>query len=207
MNMSECRWIPTKVTPNGALNADGTINDAAFISAHDQMVAAIGQRAYDRLVESVILDVIGQGEDAADAYTISQEADYGVIQDTVNGRWYALVIHVSEYSSYANLFELKCGVALAVPWMVGGAVVLGAIGVGLGAKLAKGKKGLVLGGVTGAAAGAGAGVLLAKLATPSYMKSAGLGGLGRTRSGRYACMPGWRWSSSLRRCVNAPRAY
>jgi hypothetical protein len=175
--MSDCRWIPTTATPSGSLNADGTINKAAF-SSGSQAILLVGQGNYDRIGEAVVLDIIGKGEQAGDATSIAMDATIAVMQDNANGKWYALVTSKegAEYGSYVGLFELKCGVALRWPFMVGGAVILGGLGLALGPKLVKGKKGATLGALVG--------ILAAKLATPAYMKSAGLGALPRCPRGK-----------------------
>lgn len=203
-NMSDCRWIPSTATPAGSLNADGSINKAAFIDTREQMVAAVGEKAVDDLTQAVILEILNMGEDAADAYAIAMAAEYGLIQDASNGKWYALVMNAAEYSTYVGLFELKCGVALSAPWMVLGGILFGATGLAIGNKFGKGKKNLatVLGGVSGAATGAVLGLVASKVATPGYMKTAGLGRLGRRGVPRImTCSPGLRWSPTMRKCV------
>jgi len=188
INMSDCRWIPTTSTPSGSLNADGTINWAAF-SSGDDAVALVGQENIDKVAEAVVLDVINQGEDPGDAQAIAGAVKIHILLDNANGKYYALA-DATATSGYAGLFVQKCGVALNLPWMLGGAVILGGIGLAIGSRYGKGRKGAVskrnalLGGLAGVAAGAGAGFLVAKLATPSYMKSAGLGRVPRNASRR-----------------------
>jgi hypothetical protein len=187
INMSDCRWIPTTTTPSGALNADGTINWAAFSSGSDA-VTLVGQENLDRVFEAVLLDVINKGEDPADAQVIALAAKVHILLDNVNGKYYALA-DATATSSYAGFFVQKCGVALNLPWMLLGAGVLGGIGMAIGSRFGKGgkrkgagfsAKNAAIGGLAGVAAGAGFGFLAAKLATPSYMKAAGLGRISRS---------------------------
>jgi hypothetical protein len=196
--MGNCRWIPSSVTPSGSLNPDGTVNWAAF-STGDQAVLIVGKENYDKIVEAVVLDIVNQGEDAADASAIAGGSQISVMQDNVNSKYYAVADSTKAGNAYIGFFELKCGAALNYPFMIGGAVVLGGIGFALGGKLGKGKHKALLGALVGSAAGVGAGLLAAKLATPSYMKAAGLGAV------QARCQPGTRWSHALKRCVSPQR--
>jgi hypothetical protein len=182
--MSDCRWIPSTATPSGSLNEDGTINEAAFTSDPDSMALLIGQENVDKIGPAAILDIVNKGEDSADAYAIVSSAKISIILDNGNGKWYAAVVNSGEYGAYVGLFELKCGLALNLPWMLLGGALLGFLGLAVGGRFGSDKakkRNAVIGAVAGSATGAVAGVLLAKLATPSYMKSAGLGAVVRRR--------------------------
>lgn len=176
--MSKCRWIPTTVTPSGSLNPDGTLNTAAFTDNREEIAARIGQENLESLMDAIQLDIVNKGEDAADALAILYKSEIGVMQDNANGKFYAVAINnESEYGSYAGVFEMRCGVSLNLPWIVGGATILGLTGYAIGS----GRKHAAIGAGAGAAAGAVVGLLLSKLATPAYQKSAGLGAVRRRR--------------------------
>lgn len=185
MATSNCRWFPVKTIPAALLNAEGKFNMDAF-SSGDQGASLVGVENWNKIGEAVILDIQGKGEDAADALATVGAAKISVAQDNSNGKWYALVdASQLEYGTYAQLFELRCGMAANMPFVIGGALLLGLGGFAVGyAKSTKHGKGVpayaFMGATVGLVVGALGGHLLAKVATPSYMKTAGMGALSVT---------------------------
>lgn len=191
MATSNCRWFPVSTIPPALLDAEGKFNMDAF-STGDQAVSLIGNENWGRIGEAVALDIQGKGEDAADAVATIAAAKVSVAQDNSNGKWYALVdASQLEYGTYAQLFELRCGMSANMPYVIGGALVLGLIGFGVGyGKFSKHGRGVpaygLMGATVGLAVGAIGGHVLAGVLTPKYMKTAGMGALSVTRRRRGA---------------------
>ncbi len=176
MATSNCRWFPTAI-PAALKTPDGKINMSAF-STGDTGISLVGEANWTKIGEAVVLDVMGAGEDGSDASAIAAAAKISVAQDNTTGKWYALAdASQLEYGTYAQLFVLKCGAMANMPYIIGGALLLGLVGFGVGYH----KKGIpayaFMGATLGMAAGALGGYALGVVATPSYMKTAGMGAL------------------------------
>jgi len=217
MASSNCRWFPAPI-PAAFLGSDGKINMGPF-STGDQAVLLVGEENWGKIGEAVALDIQGSGEDAADAVAVIAAAKVSVAQDNATGKWYALVdASQLEYGTYAQLFVLKCGAMAGMPYIVGGALLLGLIGFGVGYA----KKGVpaygLMGATVGLAAGALGGYALAGVFTPKYMKTAGMGlldvrmganaaprRLRRARSGDVGtggmCPYGMVWNEHMQQCI------
>jgi len=124
------------------------------------------------LGQALVSDIIAQGEDAADAEAILASGTTWI--GNYNGVLYAFM------DTQAGVFVYKqtCGAMAQLPYIIGGAALLGIGGFAYGySRKGKGKKkGIpayaLMGATVGVLAGAGGGYLLSKLATDAFTKSA-----------------------------------
>lgn len=205
MATKDCRWYPIAPDklPASFIVEGNKLNFAALQKVTDFAAGPLPEAELTAAVNAVILDFVSGGEDAADAAATVAASQFYI--GTEGKGTYAF------FDSPSGVFVYKeqCSSAMInLPWMVGGAAILGLVGFAVGSKMKGGSKYKTLGmAVVGMVAGAGAGFLVGKVATPSYMKTAGLGRLGRLGARQIrrspTCPKGMVWAAALRRCIKA----
>ena len=111
---SGCRWAELKKLPSG-------IVDLKELKWDDALPGA-ALNTYDErggmLIETIVKDIILQGEDASDAFAIAWGSEVAFAEH--EGTLYAVVIS----PDYNRAFKFVCGIQAALPWMI----ALGAAG-------------------------------------------------------------------------------
>lgn len=200
MTTKDCRWYtvaPDKL-PASFIVEGNKLNFAALQEVTDFAAGPLPEAELTGAINAVVLDFVNQGEDAADASATVAASKFYI--GTEGKGTYAFF----DTPSGVFVYKESCSsIMINLPWVLGGAAVLGLVGFAAGSKMKGGSKYKTLGfAAAGMALGAGAGVLVGKLATPSYMKTAGLGATPR-RVLRQKCPRGMVWAQALRRCVRA----
>lgn len=120
--LASCRWIELKKLPSG-------ITDAKELP----WVVVSKSNAFDErvgmLIETVVKDIVLQGEDAADAVAISLSGQMSLAD--YDGVTYGLFLS----PDYNRIYQLVCGVRAELPWMIVGAIVGGIGGFVVGNKV------------------------------------------------------------------------
>jgi len=181
---TKCKWYPValEAVPPELMTGDGKINEGMFVGG-DAAAAAVGSENFGIIRDAVVSEFVGGGESRDDAIAVYLQASVSIA--SLGSDRFALV-DASGVEAYpwAGMYKLQCLSASVVmgkaPWLIGGAIVVGAAGYFVGSKWNKGKKkgigtGSLLGAASGAALGLGVGLLASNLSIPSMYKSAGLG--------------------------------
>lgn len=169
MATSNCVWTPATKVPSSFVTDGNKLNFAVLSKVTDLAAGPLTEAEYTGAINAAVKDVMNLGEDAADAAAIVGQSSIYIGYD--GGATYA----VFDSPSGVFLYKETCGVKAVAPWLLGGAAVAGLIGYAVGSRKRTGMAGGLMGATVGVLAGAGAGYLLSKWATPAYAKTAGLG--------------------------------
>jgi hypothetical protein len=192
--------------PSYFITGGNALNFSVLTKAADLAEGVLSTGDFAMIGKTFVNDVVAQGEDAADAEAILSTATVWVGQ--YNGSVYAFI----DSQSGVFVYLRKCGAMAQLPYIIGGAALLGTIGFAYGysKKGGKGRKSgipayALMAATIGVLGGAGGGYLLSKLATDSFTKSADKMGalrVNRSRSVR-RCPQGMVWNNTMQQCIQA----
>jgi hypothetical protein len=176
MATSNCRWFPVAVdkVPSYFITEVNKLNFANLVKVTDFAAGPLSEAELTLAVNALTTDIVAQGEDVEDAAALVTQSAFYIGQE--GGNYYAFF----DTPSGVFVYKEKCGAMAQLPYIIGGAALLGLGGFAWGySRKAKGggvPAYALMGAAVGVLVGAGAGYGLAALATPKYMKNvAGMG--------------------------------